>query len=203
MSISRPISIAPNGPARRRQPVDWDCMGLVRLAFVLLCAFCMNGCSKPSVPVSKAPGAAKSATNPPTALQATGSATNETNGNRSFFDPSGGGKDPFFPRTTRLPKTATASADTATSEMVPRLPLSSYVRLTGLWPSKNRPMALINKSTFEPGERGSVTIVITNSPGTTETRTVQIRCLEVRHESVVITVEGETGVKELRMPESP
>jgi hypothetical protein len=108
------------------------------------------------------------------------------------------GKDPFFPNSPRR-KTRSEEAST---DPVPetRLPASSYLKLNGLWPSKTRPLALINKTSFAPGERGEISFVaqVQNKP---EIRKVQVRVLEIRQRSVLVSVDGEPGTKELRLPD--
>src|SRR5206468_1318004 len=107
------------------------------------------------------------------------------------------GRDPFFPDSTRrAPKPAQLANKTFAQ---PILNFSSYLKLTGLWPSKRRPLALINKTPIGPGEEAGVTVVVTNGQNRPETHRLVVRCLEIRNQSVVISVEGESGTKELLM----
>lgn len=112
------------------------------------------------------------------------------------------GRDPFFPKSARR-ATAQKSQPGAGQEQEaerPVLPASSYMRLSGIWPSKIRPLAMINKTSFAPGETGDVTITLPNQKGRAD-RKIRIKCLEIRSNSVLISVEGEPGVKELRIPD--
>jgi hypothetical protein len=176
--------------------------GLTRMAFVLLCALFMTGCSKPTNPTAGPSTNATSprGTNPPAANPTISGITNEPASPRSVFNPLSGGKDPFFPRTTRLPQIATEKQPI---DQRPLLPLSNYVKLTGIRPSKTRPLATINTTLFEQGERAAVTVLTPRNSNATSLQTVQVHCLEIRQDSVLVSIEGEPGVKELRMPGSP
>ncbi|MBI4659198.1 MAG: hypothetical protein HY735_10175 [Verrucomicrobia bacterium] len=160
------------------------------------------GCSKPAAPAA-APSksaAAGPATNVGTAKTESMVSSNELATHKAVFERRPGGRDPFFPTSTRLPKVA---ADGPSTNQPPRLPLSSYIKLTGIRPSKTRPLAMINQTLFETGERGSVTVFVPNAAGAADAQKVLIRCLEIRDDCVLITVEGEPGVKQLREPAGP
>lgn len=175
--------------------------GWLKMASLLLWGLVMMGCGKTPPPTPNA--AMNVTTNRSVPAQSpTNAPSNELALPKSAFDPLSGGKDPFYPRTARLPKTTTTN-DNSTATARPRLPLSSYLKLTGLWPSKTRPLALINKTILEPGERGPVTIVFTNTPTTSGVQTVQVTCVDIRKESVVIRIEGESGTTELKLPVAP
>lgn len=107
------------------------------------------------------------------------------------------GRDPFFPHLSRGPAKAAEAAIST-----PRLPTISYLKLVGIRPGTTRPMALINRTPFAPGEEGDVSIVVSNQPNKTEVQKVRIRCVEIRRESVLISIAGEDGVKELRMAQA-
>jgi hypothetical protein len=102
-------------------------------------------------------------------------------------------RDPFFPQLTRAAETSAVEAASI------RLPLVSYLKLVGIRSGTARPMALINRSAMSPGEEVDVSIVVSNQTKKAEVRKVLVRCLEVRRDSVLITIAGEEGVKELRM----
>jgi hypothetical protein len=104
------------------------------------------------------------------------------------------GRDPFFPGSSR----ATAKADAPAV----RLPLISYLRLVGIRPGTTRPMALINRTALGPGEEASVSIVVSNQPSKLEMQKVNVKCVEIRRESVLISIEGEEGVKELPLAQA-
>ena len=110
------------------------------------------------------------------------------------------GRDPFFPDSARRmqqkPSAGAIAAALAQSQAVSR-PLSAYLQLTGLWPAKPRPLAMINKTSIAPGEEVSIPVSVPSTVGRPEIRKVNVRCVEVRSHSVVVTVEGEAGVREL------
>jgi hypothetical protein len=102
------------------------------------------------------------------------------------------GRNPFFPNLSR--------ARTASEAVQPAiLPVLSYLKLVGLRSGTARPLALINRTPFAPGEEADVTIVVTNALNKPEVQKINIRCLEIRRDSVLITIAGEEGVKELRL----
>lgn len=102
------------------------------------------------------------------------------------------GRNPFFPNLSR----ARTASDTVQPAM---LPVASYLKLVGLRAGTERPMALINRTPFAPGEEAAVSIVVTNGLSKREVQKINIRCLEIRRDSVLITIAGEDGVKELRL----
>jgi hypothetical protein len=63
-------------------------------------------------------------------------------------------------------------------------------------------MALINRTVLAPGEQADVSIVVSNQFSKAEIQKVNVRCLEVRRDSVLISIAGEQGVKELRMAQA-
>ena len=174
-----------------------------------LCVICVStswsGCGKPAAPAvpSKNPPPVKAGTNTAAAAtMATATNNNPVAITRAVFEerPSSG-RDPFFPDSERRRQVSATSAEAEGQQ--PQLPLSSYVKLTGISPGKPKPLALLNKTQFEPGERGEVSVTFTNSQNRAETRKVMIRCLEIRRDSVIISIEGEPGSKELQMLSGP
>jgi len=159
----------------------------------------LTGCgSGPGTPDSRG-GASSSAGKRPAATAAT-TALASTNTNsvasipRSVFQSDlQSGRDPFFPGASRAP--AQAAGTTAAQ----RLPTLSYLKLLGIRPGTTRPMALINKTSLAPGEEGNVSIVFTNELSKAEVQKINVRCLEIRRDSVLISIAGEGGVKELRI----
>jgi len=106
------------------------------------------------------------------------------------------GRDPFFPDSTRrLPKVVRNVI--AAQPVRPAAPPSDLLKLTGLWTSKNRSLALINKTPLGPGEAANITVTVLGGQSQPESHKLLVRCLEVRSNSVVISVEGEPGTKEL------
>jgi hypothetical protein len=106
------------------------------------------------------------------------------------------GRDPFFP------ESSANLADSGAGAAVSRWPLVSYLKLAGIRPGKARPLALINRTTFAPGEEEDVSIVVSNQLSQAEVEKISIRCLEIRRDSVLISIAGEEGVKELRMAQT-
>ena len=96
------------------------------------------------------------------------------------------GRDPFFPRTSRL------FAGTRTASNVRTSPPSALVELAlkGISGTRERPLAIINNQTFAAGEENDVI---------TGTRRVRIRCVEINvpAETVIIQIGNER--RELRL----
>ncbi len=104
------------------------------------------------------------------------------------------GRDPFYPGASRgQTKNGVAAA--------PQLPLANYLKLVGIRPGTTRPLALINRTTFAPGEEGEVSVVVPNTLGHPEVQRVNVRCLEIRRDCVVVSIAGEEGTRELHMGE--
>jgi hypothetical protein len=82
------------------------------------------------------------------------------------------------------------------------MPPSSYLKLVGIRPGTTRPMALINRTALGPGEEASVSIVLSNQLPKLEVQKVNVRCLAIRRDSVLISIEGEEGVKELHLAQA-
>ena len=163
---------------------------------ILLLAVALAGCgTDPVSSGAKVPG--DRASKAPAIASASGPGASSTNGvalvPKSVFQLGAqSGRDPFFPDSNR----GTANTDGA---LASRLPLVSYLKLLGIRPGTTRPMALINRTAFAPGEEGDVSIVVPNPFGKAEVEKVSIRCLEIRRDSVLISIAGEEGSKELRM----
>ena len=112
-------------------------------------------------------------------------AASETIPQSVFENSLASGKDPFFPNSRRrVVDTTPTSANTKPTTDVTSL------FLQGLSHAAGRPLATINNQTFRPGESGEVV---------TPSGRVQIRCEEIRADSVLITVGG-TQVLELTLP---
>ena len=100
-----------------------------------------------------------------------------------FQDEAGIGKDPFFPKSTRrAAKLPSISAPVA----APIVQLS----LKGISGSSSSRLALINNRTFAVGETASVRIA---------GGSVNVRCLEINENSVVVAIEGDPEPKELQL----
>ncbi len=172
----------------------------VRLACLLLLVVIIAGCGKPAGPPPG--GSNPSATNRPANVTATNTATHSSAHEGAlqkaiFEDNPSFGRDPFFPLSGRRKQQSTRAQGEAPR---PKLPLSSYLKLTGLVLSKAGPSVWINGSMFSSGERGIAKVSFTNTQNMVEVQDIQLRCLEIRKNSVLISVEGESGVKELRVP---
>jgi hypothetical protein len=168
-----------------------------RLPGVILLALALAGCgTKPTGPVNSSSAGAASSKQPASAAGQSG--RKETNvvttvPKSVFHLDAQVGRDPFFPGASR------SSAPTAVASQQQHLPLSSYLKLAGLYPGTARPMALINKTSLAPGEEGDVSIVVSNQLSKAEIKKVSVRCLAIRQDSVLIKIAGEPDVKELRL----
>lgn len=108
------------------------------------------------------------------------------------------GRDPFFPDSKRrYPKAATATGIASSKAAAKVLPTSENLKLYGLYSAGKRPLALINRTPMAQGDEARVAVTVGNAPGGAELHKLLVRCLEVRSNSVVISVEGEPGTKEL------
>ena len=99
---------------------------------------------------------------------------------KSEFDERGG-KDPFFPLRTL------ARGDLKPD---PNKDVCHLLVLKGISGPPNRRLAIINNQTLEAGEKREVT---------TTAGKVEIRCLEIREDSVVIECPNQGGRKELKL----
>jgi len=100
-----------------------------------------------------------------------------------FQDDAKNGKDPFFPRSTRRgPKAATAVAEVVAPKV--------HLVLKGITGAANRRFALINNQTLVVGETASVRVA---------NGQVRVHCLEIRSDSVLVSVEGSPEQTELRL----
>jgi len=173
--------------------------GALLLALGAVFALTLVGCSSNPSPTPAAsspnPGIAKPGATPNSSATDSAAGKMVATTHKSVFhvDPQFG-RDPFFPGSSR----ATAKADAPTA----RLPLISYLKLVGIRPGTTRPMALINRTALGPGEEASVSIVVSNQPSKLEMQKVNVKCVEIRRESVLISIDGEEGVKELRLAQA-
>jgi hypothetical protein len=163
---------------------------LIEFFAAALAGLIVSGCSSGSTP----PGPATAAANrPAVAASQPAKGTNllATAAQSVFHADAPASRDPFFPELSQAP--------TAAAAPFVRLPITSYLKLAGIWPGKSRPMALINRTPLAPGEEGDVSIIVTNQLSKPEIQKINIRCLEVRQDSVLIRIDGEQGVKELKI----
>jgi len=117
---------------------------------------------------------------PPQAVANYSGSSTSTNQFISVFDSSG--RDPFFPKSTRLNLATRAGEDN--SQPVVALVLSGFSGSAG------RRFAIINNRTFAAGEENEVV---------TASGRVRIRCVEIRSNTAVITIGGGEKI-ELRLP---
>ena len=95
------------------------------------------------------------------------------------------GRDPFFPRSMRLqPKKVDEGKGTQIIEDFSRM-----LRLTGI-AGGTKPIATINNLTFEAGEEQEVKV---------DNRRVKIRVQEIREKSVLVRIEGQPALVELKL----
>jgi hypothetical protein len=93
------------------------------------------------------------------------------------------GKDPFFPRSTRLFPSGVVETN------VPLATPSVELRLNGISGTADRRLAIINNRTFETNEEAEVH---------TNQGRARIRCLEIKADSVRVQVGGEQRVLHFR-----
>jgi hypothetical protein len=95
------------------------------------------------------------------------------------------GRDPFFPKSTRLFHTTVVTTQVATKQPSVQVDLV----LKGISGGAGRRLAIINTRTFEVGEEHDLP---------TASGRVRIRCLEIAGDSVTVQVGGEQRVLRLR-----
>ena len=107
-----------------------------------------------------------------------------------FVDEVGTGRDPFFPKSPRRVKTVAKAPDGTVVVVPPSVAVLGQLTLKGFSNGKNHRLALINGTTFEQGELADVKV---------GTRTVKVRCREIRDNSVLVSIEGVNETKELKL----
>jgi hypothetical protein len=158
------------------------------------CGLILASCSKPHNQLENGTAAGRNKIKS-VALITTNSTEAQVQVPRSVFSTNvDDGRDPFFPESTRRLK---SSAGFATPVARPVQPPWNFLKLTGLWPSKSRPLALINKTAIGPGEEANITVVVPNNQSIPESHKLLVHCLEVRQNSVLISIDGVPGTKEL------
>lgn len=102
-----------------------------------------------------------------------------------FQDDLKNGKDPFFPKSTRRGERLPNSQTNATPVI--------QLALKGISGTLGRRFALINNQPIAVGETASVKVIGGQ---------VRVRCWEIRENSVLISIEGSSEKKELRLRDS-
>jgi hypothetical protein len=101
-----------------------------------------------------------------------------------FIDDMGFGKDPFFPNSSRRPKTVARP----TQPEVVRATVPDFLALKGISVLKDRKLAIINTYTVAEGEDFSVRY---------GSQIVKVKCVEIKEGSVLVNVNG--AIKELTL----
>jgi len=104
-----------------------------------------------------------------------------------FVDDTANGKDPFFPTRNRGPIVVVPKPSTQDKE-----PNWKAIALRGISGIGDQKYALINTLPFAKGEEGEVKVGATK---------VRIKVIEIKEKSVVISIEGVPGQKELVLPD--
>jgi hypothetical protein len=173
--------------------------GLISAACATLLVLTLAGCGSNPAPATTGRGAAAApaaGASAGTNSTMTAAVTNPVAVVQSHFDATPqAGRDPFFPGASRSP---------VAQETAPGLtaPIVSYLKLLGIRSGTARPMALINRTALAPGEEASVSILLSNQVNRAEIQKVKVRCLEIRRDSVLVSIAGEEGVKELRIAQA-
>jgi hypothetical protein len=169
------------------------------LRIVLGLCLCFSvGCKRaPETPASNAKNPLKTAAKNSTAVETNAVSVAVVIPKSVFSTNVNEGKDPFFPESTRRAHLLAERSAVRTSRPVQAR--SSYLKLNGLWPSKSRPLALINKTSLAPGETADISVMTVNAQNKPESIKVTVRCIEVRKESVLISIDGEPGTRELSL----
>jgi len=103
----------------------------------------------------------------------------------TFTATPGYGKDPFFPKSTRLQPRAVLK----TTDPLPQGELPPGMVLKGLSGTKEHPLAIINKYTFAAGEEAEVRIGL---------GVYRVKVTEIKERSVMVSVNG-TPPRELTL----
>lgn len=95
---------------------------------------------------------------------------------KSVFENSpASGKDPFFPKSIRR------GTPVSTNSTIEQIPSFTFLALKGISGSKLHRLAIINNRTFETGEEAELK---------TGTQTVRVKCVEIRDDCVVVSING-------------
>ena len=110
-----------------------------------------------------------------------------------FIDDPNQGVDPFFPASARRQQTVAKAAPDAS---LSGAKITATLNLRGIvMGNRNRRMALINNQIFEAGETRTNAFLIDGIP-------VSVHCLDIREESVLVSVGGKPERYELALRKS-
>lgn len=104
-----------------------------------------------------------------------------------FADDPQTGKDPFFPESRRRWREVTPGGTNALAQPTGLL---GQLVLKGISYTKGHRLALINNVTFAAGEKADLKI---------NDQKVQVRCLDIRDRSALVTIEGTKETRELQL----
>ena len=152
----------------------------VAAASLLCLALTASAADKPAAPATKPAKAAPAATN---------SASAEVEIPKSVFTiptSPAEGKDPFFPKSTRLFNTVVIAASPTNKQPAA---IKVDLQLKGISGFADHRYAIIGTRTFEVGEEHEFA---------TSSGRVRIRCLEITSDSVTVQVGGEQRILHLR-----
>ena len=94
----------------------------------------------------------------------------------AFVTSPGFGKDPFFPRSTRI------LGAVASNPVESAVPVSSLV-LKGISGPRTHRLAIINNRTFETGEEGEIKVA---------GQSMRLRCVKIADDGVTVSINGQT-----------
>jgi len=103
-----------------------------------------------------------------------------------FVSEPSGGKDPFFPLSRRRLNPGDAGPLSTQASGAG----TSLLTLKGISMNRQLKLALINNVTFAEGEKASVRV---------GNQSVSVKCVEIRKDSVLLTVDGGSTPVELRL----
>ena len=162
------------------------CPAAIPFAATLLClALVSHAATQPASTPSKAPSAPPAPASTPVAAVIPRSIFVVPTSERE-------GRDPFFPRTTRLHAVAQTSK-TGIVRTNPQPSIAIELALKGISGTPERPLAIINNQTFAVGEENDVV-----SGG----RRMRIRCLEINVAAESVTIQVGNQKRELRLKQS-
>jgi len=104
-----------------------------------------------------------------------------------FISNPGFGKDPFFPKSARIPQVKTNELTEVPTVIVPIVP--DEITLKGINLLKDRRFCILNNRTVSAGEEIELKL---------KGKVYKVRCVEIKDKSVVISVNGNSKELPLR-----